>query len=199
MRSAGSAYDEIRYNKTTKKWEKVKRVTSISLGSLSWNTTSATVGHFYAQNVLGDIGYGNLLCSKYTTGAGQYANMPANKTIGNNASAPYNQIIFVRDDDYSDAATFKQAMQDVILYYELAEPIVTEIDGSENWNLDYLVWDFGTEEAMASVPSAPFRADINYEPNAVDDLRWAVSEIRSLRAQIAQLQSTQVSETNLME
>ena len=33
----------------------------------------------------------------------------------------------VRDTAYTDAATFKQAMQGVILYYELATPIVTDI------------------------------------------------------------------------
>ena len=77
-----------------------------------------------------------------------------------------------------------------ITNYPLAEPIVVKIEGSENWNMDYLVWDFGTEEAIASVPSAPFRADISYEPNAVDNLRWAVAEIRSLRAQLAQMSAS---------
>ena len=33
----------------------------------------------------------------------------------------------VRDTAYTDAATFKQAMSGVILYYELATPIVTDI------------------------------------------------------------------------
>lgn len=80
--------------------------------------------------------------------------------------------------------------------YPLDNPTPTTIDLSPNFNLDYFAWDFGTEEAIASVPSAPFRADINYEPNAVDDLRWAVSEIRSLKAQIAQMQT---SVTNLTE
>lgn len=50
--------------------------------------------------------------------------------------------------------------------------------------------------SIASVPSALFRADINYEPNSVDDLRWAISEIRNLKAQIAQMKA---SETNLTE
>ena len=81
--------------------------------------------------------------------------------------------------------------------YELETPIVVELDyPTAETNMDYLAWDFGTEEAIASVPSAPFRADINYEPNAVDDLRWAVSEIRSLKAQLAQMQT---SATNLTE
>ena len=33
----------------------------------------------------------------------------------------------MRDTAYTDAVTFKQAMQGVILYYELANPIITDI------------------------------------------------------------------------
>ena len=33
----------------------------------------------------------------------------------------------MRDTAYTDATAFKQAMQGVILYYELANPIVTDI------------------------------------------------------------------------
>jgi hypothetical protein len=80
--------------------------------------------------------------------------------------------------------------------YPLDDPMSSTIDLSPNFKLDYIAWDFGTEEAFASVPSAPFRADINYEPNAVDDLRWAVAEIRKLKAQLAQVNA---SVTNLTE
>ena len=48
-----------------------------------------------------------------------------------------------------------------MLYYELAEPIVTEIE--ENINLDYPVWNVGTEKADANVPSTPLKADIRYK------------------------------------
>lgn len=132
MRSAGSAFDEIRFNKTTKVWEKIVRV-----------------------------------------GVRAYAE--------------------------GDAEDSSVTTDGKTTNYRLDNPTPTTIDLSPNFNLDYLVWDFGTEEAMASVPSAPFRADMNYEPNAVDDLRWAISEIRNLRAELAQLQSSQTSETNLTE
>jgi hypothetical protein len=61
-------------------------------------------------------------------------------------------------------------MQGVMLYYELAEPIVTEIE-EEFVNFDYYVEDFGTEEAVSSVASTPFNADIVYQFNAVDRIR----------------------------
>ena len=179
MRSAGSAYDEIRYNATTKKWEKVTRIGAIDLGSLTYRSSDNNV--YYAS--IADCKYrfqgittpyiattkalGDLLDKEWTSQPG----------VGT--------FIWLKDSNYTTAAEFKASLNGVMLYYELAEPIVTEIEGSENWNLDYLVWDFGTEEAIASVPSAPFRADINYEPNAVDDLRWAVDEIRKLKAQLA--------------
>jgi hypothetical protein len=35
--------------------------------------------------------------------------------------------VYVRDDAYADAASFKAAMDGVMLYYELAEPIITDI------------------------------------------------------------------------
>ena len=89
--------------------------------------------------------------------------------------------------------------------YELAEPIVVEIPNSENWNLDYLVWDFGTEAAIAEgsmgeiLSSAPFRAEINYEPNAVDDLRWSIKYIRALEQRVLALEQKVVQETNIEE
>lgn len=131
MRSAGSAFDEIRFNSTKKVWEKIVRV-----------------------------------------GVRAYAE--------------------------GDAEDSSVTTDGKTTNYPLDNPTPATIDLSPNFNLDYLVWDFGTEEAIVpnNVPSAPFRADINYEPNAVDDLRWAVSEIRSLKAQIAQMQT---SVTNLTE
>ena len=52
-------------------------------------------------------------------------------------------------------------------------PEVYEFD--QPFNFDYRVADFGTEEAISSKPSAPLRADIIYQFNAVDMIRdlWA--------------------------
>lgn len=75
--------------------------------------------------------------------------------------------------------------------YKLAEPIVTEID--ESLNLNYYVEDFGTEEAMSSVPSAPFRADIVYPFNAVDTIRNNALAIQELRSAIATMQAQMAS------
>ena len=37
MKSAGTAHDEIRYNKTSGKWEKVVRIGVVDLGTFSWD------------------------------------------------------------------------------------------------------------------------------------------------------------------
>ena len=190
MRSAGSAYDEIRYNATTKKWEKVTRIGAIDLGSLTYSSFSNNAYHALIVNSKRFFWGVTTSYIQRTTPISTLSD----KEWTSNSVAGYS--IWIKDSNYTTAAEFKASLNGVMLYYELAEPIVTEIEGSENWNLDYLVWDFGTEEAIASVPSAPFRADINYEPNAVDDLRWAIDEIRKLKAQLAQMQA---SVTNLTE
>ena len=70
-------------------------------------------------------------------------------------------------------------------HYALATPIVTEIE--EELNLDYKVWDFGTEEALSRDISAPFRADILYSFNAVDTIRNNYLEIQNMKTQLGQM------------
>ena len=181
MRSAGSAFDEIRFNKTTKKWEAVKRIGEVDLGSLNIAYTPITDSRPYGLFFV-DI-------------ADMKSSSPlrTNRYVGNGAPRidksiwASNQRIYIVDSSYSDATTFKQAMQEqgVNLYYELAEPIVEDIDLSPNFNPDYLAWDFGMEEAIASVPSAPFRADIQYGDNFVDDIRKNKEDIATNKANIA--------------
>ena len=75
----------------------------------------------------------------------------------------------VYDSAYTTAYSFKAAMSGVMLYYELAEPIVTEIEG--DFNLDYEVWNGGTEEIVSDVPTSPLKADIAYGFNAVGKIK----------------------------
>lgn len=129
--SAGNAKNYVDYE--NKKY--VQCVSSVDLGTLDWefNTTSA-VGHlFYAPakhfnfKYLGAFGTTvyNVLCSKYRTVA-RSSNVFVDKTITVDGVAVVSQIQ-VKDTAYTDATAFKQAMQGVILYYELETPIVTDI------------------------------------------------------------------------
>lgn len=131
MRSAGSVFDEIRFNPTKEIWEKVERVGVRA----------------YAE---GDAEDSSVITDGETTN------------------------------------------------YPLDNPTPTTIDLSPNLNLDYLVWDFGTEEAIASVPSTPFRAGIKYSDNFVDDIRKNKEDIATNTANIAKNTSALTSKQNTL-
>jgi hypothetical protein len=62
--------------------------------------------------------------------------------------------------------------------YTLDEPIVKPI---ETPDFNYYVEDFGTEEAILAVNSAPFSADIIYQFNATDQVRNNTRNIKRLQ------------------
>lgn len=130
--SAGTARNYVDYE--NKRY--VQCVGSVDLGTLNWgfNTTSGVGNHFYASvkhlnfkylGAFGTIVY-NILCSKYVTVA-RSSNVFVDKTLTLDGSSTRVSQIQVKDTTYTDAAAFKQAMQGVMLYYELETPIVTDI------------------------------------------------------------------------
>ena len=129
--SAGTAKNWVDYE--NKKYYKC--IDSMDLGTLDWkiNTTSTVGNHFYAPakhlnfKYLGAFGTTiyNALCSKYRTVA-RSSNVFVDKTLAIDGVTVVSQIQ-VKDTAYTDVSAFKQAMQGVILYYELEKPIVTDI------------------------------------------------------------------------
>jgi hypothetical protein len=130
--SAGNAKNYVDYE--NKKY--VQCVSSVDLGTLDWefNTTSAVGHHFYAPakhlnfkylGIFGTTVY-NALCSKYRTVA-RSSSVFVDKTITIDGVNTIVSQIQVKDTAYTDATAFKQAMQGVMLYYELETPIVTDI------------------------------------------------------------------------
>lgn len=129
--SAGTAKNYVDYE--NKRY--VQCVGSVDLGTLDWelNMTSAVGNHFYAPakhlnfKYLGAFGTTiyNALCSKYRTVA-RSSNVFVDKTLTIDGVTVVSQIQ-VKDTAYTDATAFKQAMSGVMLYYELANPIVTDI------------------------------------------------------------------------
>ena len=129
--SAGTAKNYVDYE--NKKYYKC--VDSMDLGTLDWkfNTTSGVGNHFYGSVIhfnfkyLGTFGTTvyNVLCSKYMTVA-RNSHVFVDKTLAVDGVTMVSQIQ-VKDTAYPDVAAFKQAMQGVMLYYELATPIVTDI------------------------------------------------------------------------
>lgn len=103
-------------------WEKkqfVKRVEKVDLGTLNWSGGSVT-SRFYAP-VTNAIERGAAICSIYNI---RYENVDK---VGYLTNLGGDIVFVVNDADYTDAATFKAAMQGVMLYYELATPEVTDI------------------------------------------------------------------------
>lgn len=118
--SAGTARNYVDYE--NKKY--VQCVNSVDLGTKNWRMyKDGDYTPFFYLNAVSDIrgGTSNFLCPKYQC---------VKIGVTDSASGLYvleNTTVRVRDTAYTDAATFKQAMQGVMLYYELATPIITDI------------------------------------------------------------------------
>lgn len=124
--SAGMARNYVDYE--NKRY--VQCVGSVDLGTLSWRVgdsvsfeTFQLKGQKLTKNY--DIAP-NILCSKYPTKTQNELWGKTNVT-GITTNANVDGCVHVNDTSYTDATAFKQAMQGVILYYELANPIVTDI------------------------------------------------------------------------
>lgn len=96
--------------------------------------------------------------------------------------------IYIKDTSYSDVTAFKEGIQGVYLYYELAEPKITPI--TEAIQLDYEVYDFGTERAFSFRDSAPFRADIVYQFNAEGRIRDNSRNIERVESNMQKVENT---------
>jgi hypothetical protein len=171
MKSAGSVYDEMTATKA------VKRVGVVDLGTLDWAVggTQGGTNRFYLVDVSGikapadNSTNANLTCTRYKT----VSNANINYNIEGIAVSS-GGTLFVYDKNYESdttAATFKAAMSGVMLNYELAEPVETEI--TPELNLTYKVSDFGTEEIIVAdnEQTAPVPMQIVYGLNAVDTIR----------------------------
>ena len=130
--SAGTARNYVDYE--NKKYYKC--VDSMDLGTVKWQTeTSPTFGTYFSTFIdskkfkkNGDFTQKrqSILCDRYIT-VKRAVSEYVDKTILLDGTAAIVTQIQVKDTAYTDATAFKQAMQGVVLYYELANPIVTDI------------------------------------------------------------------------
>lgn len=176
MRSAGTAFDEVRKNKA------VKRIGVVDLGDIDWGrynfgTEDEPHFRFYSLRPLASMRPLTIvLTAKYKTVISAGDIDAEDKTISGQLNQNY---LYIHDDSYTDEASFKAAMSGVMLYYELAEPIEVEYDEK---NLTYPVVAGGTEEAIASEPSTAFRADIGYGIDAVKTILDLKARVEALEA-----------------
>lgn len=127
--SAGSVYNEIDF--VRKKF--VKRVGSVDLGSLDW-TYAQTSEQFRSTTPLLDAKLPpdqnaniNAISAKYDCLS--YASMVSGEhrlSIIFQTSSSAGRI-WLKNSDFTDIASFKSAMNGVMLYYELAEPVEYDI------------------------------------------------------------------------
>lgn len=100
-----------------------KCVGRVDLGSLDWNIGSDSL---YRAPLNSMLFKGDLMCSKY-----EGVKVTSSDSIkqGQIASTNSQQLNFigVRDNSFTDAEAFRQSLQGVYLYYELATPIFTDI------------------------------------------------------------------------
>lgn len=91
----------------------------VDLGTLTWSYGNNTfyTDQIYPITYLGK--YNKIICSDYKTVYVEHASEMTNGDI-----RCYNQRSYVKDDRYTDATTFKNAMDGVQLVYELATPQV---------------------------------------------------------------------------
>lgn len=168
MNRVGNVYDEIvSVDGITKA---IKRIGSVDLGTIVWDlNTIYTQNTFMVKTSIPNkkLGIKNLLCQKYpVTTKTNWASIQDKEICGYESQTK----AVVRDSSYTDAATFKEAMSGVMLYYELAAPIEYEIDNFK-MPLAYRVDDFGTEETKKDTFALSPTFAITYGVNAVDTLR----------------------------
>lgn len=126
--SAGTARNYVDYE--NKKYYQC--VQSVDLGTLMWVVSPTGKVNFQTSQVIGQKltkSYSiapNFMCLKYSTKTQDELWGHINVT-GITANANTDGYVYVNDTSYTDAAAFKQAMQGVMLYYELANPIITDI------------------------------------------------------------------------
>ena len=126
--SAGTAKNWVDYE--NKKYYQC--VGSVDLGTLNWVAGDSGKVGFQTSQVTGQKltkNYNilpNIICSKYLAKT-QNAMWGKTSVTGITTNASVDGYVYVNDTSYTDATAFKQAMSGVILYYELANPIVTDI------------------------------------------------------------------------
>lgn len=88
------------------------------LGSLDW-TYDSTYKFMYTDIPTKKIGTGNVVCSKYKLDANGLWSASSDDCCGGNQSTTR---FYIKDTSYTNATTFKSAMNGVQLVYELATP-----------------------------------------------------------------------------
>lgn len=182
LKSAGAAYDEITPTKA------VKRVWMLNLGEIDWECAGMNKKTSWAPQNFNLRGTAVLPISRYVL-----PNIECAKYFKDTAAVVENQAkdkkitintkgwIYIYDSAYETATPeqFKQSLQGVMLYYEMATPEETTYD---ELNLTEQVAEGGTEEAIITEgkTSTPLRAEIVYPIDAYNTIKANKTNIGTL-------------------
>jgi len=111
-----------------------------NIGTWNWQYITNDGDPYFVAYPVGKKSGLNILCSAYPTASNTGTANLANKQVGASGTGAG---VFIRDDTYSDAATFKTAMSGVMLVYELATPTT---ETAEPYVSPQIVDRYGTEE-----------------------------------------------------
>ena len=185
LKKAGTVYDELDFENR----KAITRIGVVDLGTLTWTYQSSSQTTFFRATIP-DIAFsksastpGNVICHQYEAVS---SSTVLDKSVSVSANAHY---VYIQDSAYTDAATFKAAMDGVMLCYEFAEPVETDI--SDALQSTYTVEAGGTEfvlvdEEQAAPQSAPVPFVFEYGLSAMDALADAVVRMSSAESAIVQ-------------
>lgn len=134
-------YQDYIYKSSDGEWYLHKEIAEVDLGTLSWNKYNGTsnIPVFYVSLSTIKIASGaSTLCTSYVCSAWTALGSRVDNTI---QVHPTLQIIYLADEDYSDATTLKTDLNGVMYYYPLAtatdtlienETLINQLDALES-------------------------------------------------------------------
>lgn len=195
LRAVGDVCDELRYNKATQKWEYIQRVGAENAEVLSWNDWYDDGFRIYAELPNKAPGLTNIACNSVYAASNTTDSLMLDVSIAGNANDNNIYLKNSNADSYDDFVDML-VNEPVIIYYELATPIITELDVPA---ISYKVADFGTEEVLpieSWMSTMPFKGTIEYGFNANDtvrnnklDINKLYNKVTLLEKKIAQLEA----------
>lgn len=143
LRSAGSVYDTISWDGS--KWWHTKRCSELDIGSLNYTASETDSSRYTTTKPSGMKSVANNVIMSQTS---VYTAIKGDTAIADYAMAVRivnTSTLQFRNSAYTDATAFKTAMDGVMLNYELATPVVTDITD--------LMGDAGTDLIAMAVES----------------------------------------------
>lgn len=129
LKSAGSVYDSLEFYEQDGKYYQrhTQMVGVVDLGTLTWNRLISTSGIYYALVANQARNTTNYNCSYYTPSPKYYNQLNDMEITGNGGEG---KACWIKNTAIGSRDDLKASLQGVLLYYELAMPIVTvtEVD-----------------------------------------------------------------------